>query len=172
MNRLASLEALLFQYGEPIALKDVSRLLKSDEKACEELIAAYGDALQKEDRGLALIKAGNTYQLATKGETSAVTQELVKDAFKEEPTPAVVEVTTLVAYIGPAPKSSIDAVRGVNSALALRNALMRGFIDREKHKNAYHYFVTTDFLRHLGVKDIAELPDYEKHRKELLTLNS
>ena len=167
MSNLANLEALLFQYGESVTLKDIARFLELDLAACENLLAEYGKKLKEEERGLALLKASDTYQLATKGETALVTERLLKDAFRDEPTPAVVEATTLVAYIGPAPKASIDAIRGVNSALALRNALMRGLIDREKQKNTYHYYVTTEFLRHLGVRDTSELPEYEKHREKL-----
>jgi len=45
---------------------------------------------------------------------------------------------------------------------------VRGLVDRKsdpERANAYVYQVTFDFLRHMGVGKIEELPEYEKYRE-------
>ena len=62
----------------------------------------------------------------------------------------------------PITKTDLDRIRGVNCALILRNLLLHGLIEAkvDKKKDETYYTVTLDFVRFLGIKDIAELPDY------------
>jgi chromosome segregation and condensation protein ScpB len=61
----------------------------------------------------------------------------------------------------------IDFIRGVNSSYILRNLLMRGLIERERSSNTYNYKITFDFLKHLGLNSVNELPEYEKYKNIL-----
>lgn len=166
-QKIAQLETLLFQYGEPIALKKIAALLDISVEECAGLINAYAVALENEERGLTLFRNGSEVQLTTKPDHREVLQNIIHDEFKEELTPAAVETASIIAYLGPIPRATIDYVRGVNSSFIIRNLLMRGLVERnqdENRKHTYEYKITFDFLKHLGIARVEELPDYEKFK--------
>ena len=166
-QKIARLETLLFQYGEPITIKKAAALLDVSPEECIEIADAYALALQNDDRGLALFRDGNEIQLTTKSEFRGVLEKVIHDEFKEELTPAAIETISIIAYLGPIPRATIDYVRGVNSSFIVRNLLMRGLVERnqdENRKHAYEYKITFDFLKHLGITRIEELPEYEKFK--------
>lgn len=166
-QKIAQLETLLFQYGEPIALKKIAALLDIPAEECAGLIDVYAAALENEERGLTLFRNGSEVQLTTKPDHRGVLQNIIHDEFKEELTPAAVETASIIAYLGPIPRATIDYVRGVNSSFIIRNLLMRGLVERnqdENRKHAYEYKITFDFLKHLGITRVEELPDYEKFK--------
>lgn len=165
-KKLAELETLLFQYGDPISLKKISNVLEIDKNKAQNLIDQYQNLLENDDkRGLILLKNdGNSVQLVTKPDLNHITEQLAEDEFNEELTPAVLEVLTIVAYLGPVQRSDIDFIRGVNSGYTLRRLLMRGLIERERDGRSYTYTVTFDFLKHLGLNKVEDLPEYEEYK--------
>ncbi len=169
-KKLAELEALLFIYGEPMETKKIAKLLDVKENKAEELINELETKLVDDSRGLALMKDGTRVQLATKPEFQKIHETLIKEEFREELTPAALETLSVVAYLGPVPRSTIDYVRGVNSSFILRSLLMRGLVEREtseERKNVYEYWVSLEFLKHLGLNSKEELPEFEKYRNIL-----
>ena len=167
MDKTAELEALLFQHGEPITKQYAANILGISEKACESLVKQYSGRLAEPGRGITLISSGEEIQLAVKKEASGITEKIMKDEMGQGLTPALLETLTIIAYLGPVSRSSVDYIRGVNSSMILRNAMVRGLVQRKRHKNAYLYSITTDFLKHLGLTNIKDLPDYEKNRESL-----
>jgi segregation and condensation protein B len=166
-QKIAQLETLLFQYGEPIAIKKIAALLDVPAEECAGLVDAYAALLESEERGLTLFRNGGEVQLTTKSDYRGVLEKVIHDEFKEELTPAAVETASIIAYLGPIPRATIDYVRGVNSSFIIRNLLMRGLVERnqdEDRKHAYEYRITFDFLKHLGITRVEELPDYEKFK--------
>ncbi|TFG35175.1 MAG: hypothetical protein E4H47_02040, partial [Parcubacteria group bacterium] len=72
------------------------------------------------------------------------------------------------AYRGPITKADLDAIRGVNCSLILRNLMIKGLVEQreDKEKMAIFYHVTFDFLKYLGITETKELPDFEKLNKD------
>ncbi len=171
-NTIAALEALLFYYGEPLDVKKISKLLGTKEGECSVLIDELTIKLTSDDKsGLLLLKHGDLYQLATKPDLAWLGQKLVQEEFKEELTPAALETLSIIAYLGPVARSTVDYIRGVNSSFILRALLVRGLVTRhvqETRKNTFEYKVSFDFLKHLGLSRIEDLPEFEKY-KNILT---
>lgn len=168
INKLAQLEVLLFQYGKPISFKKIMNILNIKKETFLDIIEEYEDKLKNNpERGLYLIKKNNDIQLATKPDFKDINQKIAKEEFKEELTPASLETLTLIAYLGPVPRTTVDFIRGVNSSYILRNLLVRGLVIREKSGNTFNYEITFDFLKHLGLNSIKELPEYEKYKNIL-----
>lgn len=167
-KKLAELEALLFHYGEPIAVKKIVKFLGIKEVECRELLDGLEQKLtQDPDRGLMLLRQEARVQLATKPELKSINENLIREEFREELSPASLETLSIIAYVGPMPRLMIDYVRGVNSSFTLRSLLMRGLVEREpdpKRKNAYEYRISFDFLKHIGLSKREELPEYEKYK--------
>lgn len=168
-QKIPELESLLFHYGDPISVKRVASMLKMRDKECEELVLLFQVKLQEDPfRGLMVMRNGEEIQFVTKPEYQHVGGKIVEEEFKEQLTPAALETLSLIAYLGPISRPTIDYIRGVNSGFIVRNLLMRGLVERAQgteRKNTYEYSVTFDFLKHMGIGNISELPEYEKYKK-------
>lgn len=166
-NREAACEAILFYYGAPIAIAKLAKLLDCTPKECRETLAALGERYSLDAaRGLALLVNGDEVTLATKPSLKALLESLMKEEFQESLTPAALETLSLVTYLGPVTRSSIDYIRGVNSSFTLRNLLLRGLIERAPavKGGGYEYSASMEFLKHMGITRTEELPEYEKYR--------
>lgn len=173
MPKLKSiLESLLFAHGEPLSLAKISKTLCADEddtrSALQELAAEY---TQKE-RGLILLEKDGEYQLGSKPEHAAYIDKLVKSEMSEELSKAAAETLAIIAYKGPISRAEIEHIRGVNSSFTLRNLLLRGLAERienPKDARSYLYRISFDFLKHLGLAKIEDLPQYKELHKEEIT---
>ncbi|MBT7553409.1 SMC-Scp complex subunit ScpB, partial [bacterium] len=74
------------------------------------------------------------------------------------------ETLTIVAYRQPIAKEELEQIRGVNCSVILRNLLIRGLVEARESKGDLvpMYSVTIDFLRHLGIDSVEQLPDFAK----------
>lgn len=172
MELLSKLEALLFIYGEPIEIKKLARIFSVKEEEVKSGVAALEEELKREERGLTLVEDKGRVQLVTKPEFSKLLEDLTKEEFAEDLTPAALETLSIVSYAGPISRADLEYIRGVNSSFILRALLMRGLIEREidpKRANAFVYTASFDLLKKLGLSKNSELPEYQKY-KDLVKL--
>jgi len=111
--------------------------------------------------------------MATNPQNSEYVQKFLKTEVCQELTPASLETLSIIAYRGPLTKLDLEKIRGVNCSIIIRHLLIKGLIT-EKVVNKVRsneeqidcdnniYSVSLDFIKHLGINDIQELPDYEK----------
>jgi len=167
---IAQLEALLFVYGEPMKHEKIGTILSAynNETLSRETIISICDELstflQNDTRGLLLIRDENTVQLNTKPVYAGLFESIVKDELTESLTPAALETLTIIAYIGPIPRSTIDYIRGVNSSFIIRALLVRGLIEKKPHPergNTFIYASTHELMKHLGIARKEDLPNHE-----------
>lgn len=176
-NLEAACEAVLFHYGAPLSTAKLAKLLGITPKECAATLATLSEKLvANPERGLILLMNGDEVALATKPELKDVLESLMKEEFQESLTPAALETLSLVSYLGPIPRSSVDYIRGVNSSFTLRSLLLRGLIERAPAPKGgarpndgsvgrgYVYAASMEFLKHMGLKRVEELPEYEKYR--------
>lgn len=171
-NFLPKLEALLFIYGEPIEIKKLAKIFGVKEEEIKSGVAALEEELKKEERGLTLVEDKGRIQLATKPEFSKLLEDLTKEEFAEDLTPAALETLSIVSYAGPISRADLEYIRGVNSSFILRALLMRGLVEREpdpKRPNAFVYTASFDLLKKLGLYKNSDLPEYQKY-KDLVKL--
>jgi segregation and condensation protein B len=162
---LKTLQAILFTYGEPLTAEKLARFagISKDEVGTRigELNTALGDT------PFTIVTHENAYQLATRPEYAPIIEATLKEEMTEELTPAAQETLAIIAYLGPVPRIKIDYIRGVNSSFILRNLLLRGLVDRApdpERGNAFLYSVSFAMLRHLGITNRADLPEFERYR--------
>lgn len=164
MDRLkTNIESILFIHGEPISEKRLGKVLKAEpediQRALQEL------RVDCEARGVRLIEKSGEWQFVTAPESSDIVETLIKAEYSENLSRAALEVLSIVAYKGPLTRAEVEFIRGVNSVYSLRNLLMRGLIEKrenEKDGRSHLYSVTFDFLRHFGLADAKELPQYQE----------
>jgi segregation and condensation protein B len=163
----AACEAVLFYYGAPLAIPKLAKMLGVKTEPCRKFLAAFGEKLRATpSRGLMLIVNGDEVTLATKPELKTFLESLMKEEFKESLTPAALETLSLVAYLGPVTRGSVDYIRGVNSSFILRSLLIRGLVERAPAPKGggYVYHASAEFLKHMGLGKVEELPEYERYR--------
>jgi segregation and condensation protein B len=173
-NLLAKIEAVLFAYGEPISLEKLAKILNIDKKSLEPTLNNFIAELSRQERGIMLIINNGKIQLGTKPELTKLLEDIVKQEFTEDLTPAALETISIIAYIGPISRADIEYIRGVNSSFTIRNLLLRGLIERTtdpKRANAYIYSVSFDLIKRLGLPKIEDLPDYEKYKQMVKNLH-
>lgn len=174
-EQLARLEALLFSYGEPLPFARIAKFIGADVAAAEALITAWQKMLaDAPERGLSLIAHNGAVQLVTKPSLKDVAQAMLQDELREELSPAALETLSLIAYLGPVPRATVDYIRGVNSSFSVRNLLVRGLVERRTAEkgNMYEYFPSFQFLKHMGFSRVEELPEYERFHTALTRLET
>ncbi|MDD5431317.1 MAG: SMC-Scp complex subunit ScpB [Candidatus Pacebacteria bacterium] len=173
-NLLAKIEAVLFAYGEPISLEKLAKILKIEMPVLESALDGLNAELTRQERGLMLARNSGKIQLVTKPELTKLLEDIVKQEFTEDLTPAALETISIIAYAGPISWADIEYIRGVNSSFTVRNLLLRGLVERSidpKRANAYIYTVSFDLLKRLGLSKIEELPDHEKYKQMVKSLH-
>lgn len=161
---ISSIESILFMSGEPLSVVRLAQVLEVSEeeimRGLEGLVKEYESSL----RGLSLVRKDDHVQLVTKSANAAHIENFAKSAMQESLSKPALEVLSVIAYRGPIARSEIEAIRGVNCNVTLRNLLMRELIERRENADdarGYLYSISFQFLKELGLQSVSELPDYE-----------
>ncbi len=174
-NKLAALEALLFIHGEPVEVGKIEKVLKFQKDEARELISNLRSKLEDQERGLTLVLDGDRVQMVTKPDFGEILASFIKEELTQDLTPASLEALSIITYLGPISRSRLEYFRGVNSFFTLRNLMLRGLIERfpdPKRPNSYLYKASLEIVRHLGLRQINELPEYAKFRELLKTFEA
>jgi len=157
------LESILFVSNKPLRVKDFAALLHMEGAE----ISAALDALvnERKNSGVVVLENNGQYQLATSAANSTAVKDFLNSDLREKLTDATVEVLAIIAYRQPISKAEVESIRGVNSQYSLRQLLMRGLIEKIPNPSDARgslYQTTTEFLMHLGLQSVKDLPEFEK----------
>jgi segregation and condensation protein B len=158
------LESLLLVAAKPLTLKNLATLLAVEENQVEAVVRELMVKYNQDDGGIHLAFNDKKIQFITNPKNAKFLQEYFKEELTGELTKPSLEALTIIAYRQPISKEELEQIRGVNCSLILRNLLIRGYIEVRDDKSGLTtvYSLTMDFLRHLGISSVEELPDYEK----------
>lgn len=165
MNELSSqIESLLFVSNKPLTLKQLIKFTQSNEASVKQALEQIA-ASRNELSGVVLLKAPDGYQLATNSANSDLVKNFLNADLREALTEATIEVLAIIGYRQPISKAEIESIRGVNSQYSLRALLMRGLIEKIPNPGdgrGSMYQVTTEFLQHMGITSVNELPEFQE----------
>lgn len=160
------IEAILFYIAEPVKISFLAKTLEIKIDAIKDALKILTESLQ--ERGVKIVEHNEEVSLVTSPEFASLIEKLIKEERERELGRAGIETLTIVAYKGPISKKEIEYIRGVNSQYAVRNLLLRGLIERNQTVDGKMvYTVTSDTIRFLGLKNIADLPEFEEIKKQL-----
>ena len=164
MNKelLPALEAVLFAGGEPISAARLVKVFEIEPDELGELLAALGESLDKEGRGIKLLNLDGAYQLVTREKY----ENYIKEAFDlRRRTPlsqAALEVLSVIAYNQPVTKAFIEQVRGVDCSGVIGTLVEKELIEEcgrlELPGRPLLYGTTKNFLRCFSLSSIKDLP--------------
>lgn len=157
----ATLEAILFASGEPVAKKRLASLLGITPDILQKAVDALREDLSS--RGLNLVETENELELRTAPQASELVKKLREAELSRDLGKAGLETLALILYRGSATRSEIDWVRGVNSSQTVRTLLLRGLIEKtedQEDRRRPRYKPTVEALAHLGVSKAEQLPNF------------
>ncbi|MDZ4991576.1 segregation/condensation protein B [Clostridium perfringens] len=163
---MSIIESLLFVSGEPLALKDICRIVEEDFKYVEDLMRELMNIYNGDGaRGIKLISLNGTYQLVTKTKNSEYVQKLLKKNVRQSLSQASLESLAIICYKQPITRVEIDEIRGVKSESAIQRLVEKNLVEEtgrlEVPGRPILYGTTDEFLRHFALNDLGDLPSIE-----------
>jgi segregation and condensation protein B len=160
------IEAVLFALARPLALKELSTILELSLEEVREATSILQERLRTSEAGLQLVQQGTEVELVTHGDLGDDIRAALRQEASAELSKAALETLAILAYRGPLTRPEIEQVRGVQSALMLRNLMLRGLVEQHEEVRLGQptYRVTLNFCKQLGFASVESLPDYETLR--------
>lgn len=166
MNLDQKLEAILFAGAKPFSVKRLAEITKSSNDEVQTALHDLGVRLESSGNAIMLQSNGSSYELVTHPDTADEVSEVMNDDVAGELTRPSLEALSILSYCGPLTRPELEQIRGVQSSMIIRNLMIRGLIEEKEDTRLGQpmYSVTFDFLNHLGIKGVEDLPDYQNLR--------
>ncbi|WP_025641170.1 SMC-Scp complex subunit ScpB [Schnuerera ultunensis] len=168
------IEALLFIWGEPLSLKDISDILEIEEEETKNILNEMIDQFNYNRRGLRIVRIEDSYQLSTRPEHYHWISKLSQEKNNKSLSNAALETLSIIAYRQPITRNEIEAIRGVRCDKALDTLLNKNLIEEkgrlERTGRPIIYGTTKEFLRYFGLENLNDLPslkDFELKNEEI-----
>ena len=162
------IESILFAAGREVELKE---LMSATELGKDELIGIIEimrDEYKKENRGIEIIRAENSYQLCVKKENYDYIYPVFDKRSKPNLSPAALEVISIIAYNPKITRAEIEAIRGVSSDGSIYRLLDYELIEEAGKLDApgrpTMYRTTSKFLKMFGLESLDQLPELPKYK--------
>jgi len=155
---LKILDAILLSSRRKVKIETLKKFFQGFN--LEELINSISERYK--DLGFFIYRHKDEIELVTRPELSSYLVNFF--GFEEnELAQEFLEVLAIIAYGGPLKLQEINQIRNKKSFFIIKELLNEGLIKKEKQT----YKVSEKFLQFLGFKNLKDLPDYEKLRKEI-----
>jgi len=164
------LEALLFVAERPLTRREIASLAGVDRETVDARLGDLEVALR--DRGIRVLAAGDSVQLATSPEAGALIARYIgSDGVRLSP--ASLETLAIIAYRQPVTRGMIERIRGVDSDYVVRSLLHRRLIVEQGRAETpgrpILYGTGFEFLERFGLTSIEDLPTLEPEAALRLT---
>jgi segregation and condensation protein B len=160
------LEALLFVFSQPIALKRITEVVPDLEPVkIRALVQTLNGEYEAGARAFRIQEVAGGYQLVTDQQLAPWVKRALQSPRPDSVSAASLETLAVIAYRQPVTKAEIEAVRGVDVTASLDTLIERRFVRiagrKESPGRPFLYGTTTEFLRHFGLKSLESLPRME-----------
>jgi len=156
------LESLLFVKTQPLSIKQLANGLNQDQNKIKAGLKLLKEKLSAS--GVKLFTYKNKYELVSDPENTPYIKKFTNNLLPEKLSKIALETLAIIAYQGPLNRFTIEEIRGVNCVWILRRLLVRGLIIRRKQGRDFIYLVSREFLKHLGLDGVEDLPNYQKNK--------
>jgi segregation and condensation protein B len=157
------IETLIFASDVPIPAENIKALVEETtvediQKAVDQLNHEYSQT----GRTFHIVHIAGGYQLVTHASYASWVKKLFQGRIKTKLSQAAMEALSVIAFRQPVSKPEIESIRGVNCDGVVHTLLDRKLITisgRGEGPGKPLLFKTTrEFLRYLGINDLADLP--------------
>ncbi|MDY6821565.1 MAG: SMC-Scp complex subunit ScpB [Deferribacterota bacterium] len=158
--------ALLFLSGEVVPKKELLNYL--DKFDIDNRLSRYADYFNGLDLGLVILNIGEGYQMVVDENLYDKCRPFVNGP-EEKLTRAAREVVAIIAYNQPITRQEIEYIRGVNSAVIIKNLLEKDLIKVAGRKDVIGkplmYSVSKKFYTYFGLNNLDDLPTMEEWKE-------
>ena len=141
---------------------DLAIALKTSPARAVELAEELKREYDSYDRGLAIIRLDNSFQMCTKEFCFEPLVRVAAHPKKPVLTEVVLETLSIIAYRQPVTKLEISKIRGVSSDHAVNKLVEYGLISEQGRLNApgrpILFGTTEEFLRQFKMESLDDLP--------------
>lgn len=164
LDELAALiEALLLVSAEPPTIDELSAVSGAGPNRIDQALDAIAG---QEARGLVVQRHGDRVQLTTAPRFSYAVRSFLGIDREARLSSAALETLAIIAYRQPVTRVGIEAVRGVDCSGVISTLHARGLIEPMSRQasvgNPFQYGTTAEFLKHFGLRSLADLPPLGK----------
>ena len=158
------LEALLFATDSPLTVARLKKIFpKVEILEFKQAVGELQEEYEQSGHAFTVVEFGGGWQIATKPEFSPIVEKMLKTRRFTRLSKAGLEVLAIIAYRQPITRLAIDDIRGVNSSGAISTLSERNLIAVVGRSRAVGnpllHGTTREFLNHLGLNGLAQLPD-------------
>ena len=163
-----TIEAILFAAGNPVGIKDLQLILEKSKDEIEEIINQMNMEYKDNSRGIEIVKADDTYQMASRKEYYDSIYKIIDTRSKPKLSNAALETLSIIAYNPRVSKSEIEAIRGVNVDGTMYKLLEYGLIEEagklDLPGKPMGFKTTPEFLKMFGYSSLKDLPELPKYK--------
>ena len=165
------IEALLFVSEEPLSLDALKEITDIKEgRLLRELVEELNQEYKSEGRSFGIRNIAGGYQIYTYPEYAPWIKGMFKSKRETRLSIPALETLAIIAYRQPITRLEVEFIRGVNVEGVLNTLLERGLIKTMGKKDVVGrpiiYGTTKLFLKHFGLNNLDELPDWERFIEE------
>ena len=154
---------MLFVWGELLPAKTAGEVFGISEEEAVDLFDELQTEYETQGRGIAIRRAGNSFQLTTKEENADFVRRLCTPVKVRRLSQAALEVLAIIAYRQPVTKAEMEAIRGVKCDRIVEGLLAKGLIEGRGRSRAAGrpilYGTTEAFLARFGFETLEDLPE-------------
>lgn len=152
----------MFVASKPLSIKKMATVLNLSEQEINTLLEELRTKYNNPGSGIVILQNGQDWQMVASPDNRESAENFMKSEVSGELTRPQLETLTVISYCGPITKPELEQIRGVNCGLILRNLMVRGLVkETESALNLLPvYEITMEYLRHLGINSLSELPNY------------
>lgn len=158
----AALEAVLLLADEPVSPQVLAAVVGTSTEQVRETCEALAAEYESQGRGLVLARVAGGYRYQTAPGQDLYVERFVREGHGARLSAAALETLAVVAYKQPVSRHQVAEIRGVNVDGVMRTLRRRGYIDEIARLpgpgQAVLYGTTPQFLEHLGLDSLDELP--------------
>lgn len=167
----AIIESLLFIWGDPLSIEDISEILEMDKDELQIILKEMMDEFDYNRRGLRIIKMDDTFQIGTRPEHYDWIKKLHQQKPPKNLSNAAMETLSIIAYKQPVIKSDIEYIRGVKCDKAIETLMERNLVEEvgrlDRTGRPILYGTTSEFLKLFSLESLDDLPDLGEIEEKL-----
>lgn len=160
------IEELLFVYGDPLRIEDISKVLELDTKETKKIMDELISEFEFQKRGLVIRQISNSYQIQTRKSHHEIISKLFEKNKSKSLSNSTLETLAIIAYKQPITRQEIEEIRGVKCNRSIETLISKDFIFEagrlDKIGKPIIYRTTLNFLNQFNLKNLKDLPKIEK----------
>ncbi len=165
-NLCSALEALLFVTDEPVSAAALADVMNLSAQKIAEALHVLQRKLEREGSGIVLKEVAGGWQLFTDPAYHDLVEQYVLSWDARKLSQAAIETLAIIAYIQPATRAQVAAVRGVNSDSSINSLLDKGLLREagvaDTAGNPVLYATSQLFLEKFGLQSTRDLPPLDQ----------